>query len=417
MDVFCGIDWAEGHHDVALVDDTGKLLAKCRINDDLDGYRLLLDLLAEHGDTAETPIPVAIETSRGLLVATLRQGPRKIYAVNPMAASRYRDRHGVSRKKSDPGDALVLANIIRTDAPVHRPLPADTDLAQAVAVLARAQQDAVWNRQQVANQLRSLLREYFPAMIEAFRDKPGTLTRPDARRILAVAPTPGLAAKLQMWKLTAVLRRAGRRRGIETDAERIQQLFRQEAPRQLPLVEDAMGKQALALLLQLDAACEAVDDLARATEEAFRSHPDAAIMLSFPGIGPQVGARILGEIGDDRTRFATAGGLKAYAGSAPITRASGKRRYVGRRFVKNNRLNHVGHLWAFASLSGSAGADAHYRRRRAGGDWHMQALRHLFNRMLSQLHHCLHARSLFDEAIAFPADAATGSLTGLPSPA
>lgn len=303
MNVFCGIDWAEGHHDFALVDDTGKLLAKCRINDDLDGYRLLL---AEHGDTAETPIPVAIETSRGLLVATLRQGPRKIYAVNPMAASRYRDRHGVSRKKSDPGDALVLANIIRTDAPVHRPLPADTDLAQAVAVLARAQQDAVWNRQQVANQLRSLLREYFPAMIEAFRDKPGTLTRPDARRILAVAPTPALAAKLQMWKLTAMLRRAGRRRGIETDAERIQQLFRQEAPRQLTLVEDAMGKQALALL-QLDAACEAVDDLARATEEAFRAHPDAAIMLSFPGIGPQVGARILGEIGDDRSRFATAG--------------------------------------------------------------------------------------------------------------
>lgn len=213
MDVFCGIDWAEGHHDVALVDGTGELLAKCRINDDLDGYRLLLDLLAEHRDTAETSIPVAIETSRGLLVATLRQGPRQIYAVNPMAASRYRDRHGVSRKKSDPGDALVLANIIRTDAPMHRSLPADTDLAQAVAVLARAQQDAVWNRQQVANQLRSLLREYFPAMIEAFRDKPGTLTRPDARRILAVAPTPALAAKLPMWKLTAMLRRAGRRRG------------------------------------------------------------------------------------------------------------------------------------------------------------------------------------------------------------
>lgn len=239
-------------------------------------------------------------------------------------------------------------------------------------------------------------------MIEAFRDKPGTLTRPDARRILAVAPTPALAAKLQMWKLTAMLRRAGRRRGIETDAERIQQLFRQEAPRQLPLVEDAMGKQALALLLQLDAACAAVHDLARASEEAFRAHPDAAIMLSFPGIGPQVGARILGEIGDDKSRFATAGGLKAYAGSAPITRASGKRRYVGRRFVKNNRLNHVGHLWAFASLSGSSGADSHYRRRRAGGDWHMQALRHLFNRMLGQLHHCLLARTPFDEAIAFP---------------
>ncbi|XRV55939.1 IS110 family transposase [Streptomyces sp. E-08] len=129
----------------------------------------------------------------------------KIYAVNPMAASRYRDRHGVSRKKSDPGDALVLAHITRTDAPMHRPLPADTDLAPAVAVPARAAQDAVRNRRQVADQLRSLLQEYFPAMIEASTDKPGTLNRPDGRH----APTPALAAKLPMWELTAMLRRAG----------------------------------------------------------------------------------------------------------------------------------------------------------------------------------------------------------------
>lgn len=91
MDVFCGIDWAEGHHDVAIIDSAGKLLAKCRISDDLDGYQVVLDLLAEHGDSSESPIPVAVETSRGLLVATLRTGARQIFAVNPMAASRYRD--------------------------------------------------------------------------------------------------------------------------------------------------------------------------------------------------------------------------------------------------------------------------------------------------------------------------------------
>ncbi|MEU9148334.1 ATP-binding protein [Streptomyces sp. NPDC048349] len=217
--MFCGIDWAEGHHGVALVDDRGKLLAKCRINDDLDGYRLLLDLLAEHGDTAETPIPVAIETSRGLLVATLRQGPRKIYAVNPRAASRYRDRHGVSRKKSDPGDALVLANIIRTDAPVHRPLPADTDLAQAVAVLARAAGrglEPAAGCQPAAVPAQGVL----PGDDRGVQGQAGNPYRPDARRILAVAPTPALAAKLQMWELTAMLRRVGRRRGIEADAER-----------------------------------------------------------------------------------------------------------------------------------------------------------------------------------------------------
>jgi len=140
--VFCGIDWAERHHDIALVDEFGELLAKQRISDDAAGYRILLELLAEHGDSPESPIPVAIETSRGLLVAALRNGRRKVFAINPLAASRYRDRHGVSRKKSDPGDALVLANILRTDMPVHRPLPADSDQAQAIAVLARAQQDA-----------------------------------------------------------------------------------------------------------------------------------------------------------------------------------------------------------------------------------------------------------------------------------
>jgi transposase len=154
LTIFCGIDWAERHHDVALVDDTGTLLGKARITDDAAGYNELLELLAEHGDGPDTPIPVAIETNHGLLVATLRAGNRKVFAINPLAASRYRDRHGVSRKKSDPGDALVLANILRTDMVMHRPLSADSELAQAITVLARAQQDAVWSRQQIANQVR-----------------------------------------------------------------------------------------------------------------------------------------------------------------------------------------------------------------------------------------------------------------------
>lgn len=155
-----------------------------------------------------------------------------MFAVNPMAASRYRDRHGVSRKKSDPGDALVLANFIRTDMHMHRPLPADSDLAQAIAVLARAHQDAVWNRQQIANQLRLLLREYYPVAIEAWRDKAGALTRPDARKVLGAAPTLALAAQLPTWKFRLMLTNAGRKRGITEDAERLHTLFRQPAARQ-----------------------------------------------------------------------------------------------------------------------------------------------------------------------------------------
>ncbi|MFF4476390.1 IS110 family transposase [Streptomyces sp. NPDC001520] len=399
--VFCGIDWAEDHHDVALVDEAGTLLAKRRISDDADGYRLLLDLLAEYGDTSEAPIPVAIETSRGLLVAVLRAGRRPIYAINPLAAARYRDRHGVSRKKSDPGDALVLANILRTDMHAHRPLPADSDHARAIAVLARAQQDAVWNRQQLVNQVRSLLREYYPAALDAFLGKQHGLARAEARAVLATAPTPARAARLNLTQLRSALKRAGRQRGIDAEAERLRSVFRTEHARQPKAVEDAFGIQLLALIKQLDAACVAADELAEAVEVHFRQHPDAEILLSFPGLGVQLGARVLAEIGDDRTRFADARALKAYSGSAPVTRASGKKRYVGRRYIKNNRLIAAGFLWALSAMRVSPGANAHYKHRRERGDWHAGAQRHLFNRMIGQLYHCLQSRQLFDEQHAF----------------
>lgn len=401
--IYWGIDWAERTHDVALVDDTGQLLAKRHITDDAAGYRSLMDLLVEYGDTEETPIPVAIETSRGLLVAVLRAGKRKVFAINPMAAARYRDRHAVSRKKSDPGDALVLANILRTDMHAHRPLPNDSDLARAIAVLARAQQDAVWNRQQVANQLRSLLREYYPAALDAFAKWDNGLCRPEARELMKLAPTPAKAASLTRTQITAALKRAGRKRGIESDVERLREAFRTDWARQPELVEDALGKQTLALLRQLTAACTAADDLARAVEEAFPQHPDSEIILSFPGLGIQLAARVLAEIGDDRTRFADARGLKAYAGASPVTRASGKKSSITRRWVKNDRLNHAGYLWAFSAITASPGANAHYRRRRDDrGDWHAAGQRNLFNRMLGQLHHCLKNRHLFDERAAFP---------------
>jgi transposase len=148
VQVFCGIDWAEDHYDVALVDQAGVVLAQRSIDDDALGYRLLLELLAEHGDNQGESIPVAIETPRGLVIACLRRTGRQVYAINPLSVARYRERHSVARTKSDRIDAQLLANILRTDRAAHRPLPADSELAQAIAVLARAQQDAVWNRQQ-----------------------------------------------------------------------------------------------------------------------------------------------------------------------------------------------------------------------------------------------------------------------------
>lgn len=320
-----------------------------------------------------------------------------------MAAARYRDRTSVARKKSDPGDALVLANILRTDMHVHRPLPQDSDLARAIAVLARAQQDAVWNRQQVSNQLRSLLREYYPAALAVANIWKNGLCRPEARELLRAAPTPTQAARLTRSQIQTALKRAGRQRSIAAETERLREVFRADWAHQPPHVEDALGKQMLALLVQLEAASTAANALAEAVKEVFPQHPDADIILSFPGLGTQLGARVLAEIGDDRTRFADARGLKAYAGASPITRASGKKSSITRRWVKNDRLNHAGYLWAFASITASPGAKCHYRRRRDDhGDWHAAAQRNLFSRMIGQLYHCLQHHALFDEAVAFP---------------
>jgi transposase len=324
VNVFCGIDWAEDHHDIALADRDGQLLARRRISDDAAGLAALLDLLAGHGDQGDELIPVAIETPRGLLAGCLRATGRPVYPINPMAVARYRDRHSVAGRKSDHGDAVVLANILRTDAHAHRPLPADTELAQAIAVLARAQQDAVWARTAAHNKLRSHLRQYYPGFLAAFAGARGGITRPDARAIPAAAPTPAAAAALTVAQLRALLRKAGRSRGIDTEAARLRAAFRAQQMRQPPLVEQATGRQAMALLGQLDAACAAADDLEQAATESFNQHPDAEIITSFPGLGPLTGARVLAETGDDRSRFADAKGLKAYAGAAPITRASGK---------------------------------------------------------------------------------------------
>ena len=317
MDVFCGIDWAEDHHDIALVDRDGQLLARRRISDDAAGLAALLSLLAEHGDDGEDPIPVAIETPRGLLTACLRATGRKVCPVNPMAVARYRDRHSIAGRKSGHGDAVVLAGVLRTDAHAHRPLPADSELAQAIAVLARAQQDAIWARTSAHNKLRSCLREYFPAFLAAFAGARGGITRPEARTILAAAPDPAAAAKLALTQLRALLKKAGRSRGLDTEATRLREAFRAPQMRQLPLAEQAMSRQALALLRQLDAACTSADDLEHATIESFNQHPDAGIITSFPGPGPRTGARVLAETGDDRSRFADAKGLKACAGAAP----------------------------------------------------------------------------------------------------
>lgn len=249
------------------------------------------------------------------------------------------------------------------------------------------------------NKIRSVLREYYPAALEAF---PGSALNSDtSRTMLRAVPTPAKATRLTPRRIRSLLRKAGRTRGLETEARRLHEILTSRAMRRLPSVENAYGQQLAAMLEHLDAACTALKDLTTATEELFATHPDAGIITSMPGLAETAGARVLAEIGDDPTRFDTAASLKAYAGAAPVTRASSKSHTVLARKVKNNRLAAAGYVWAFSALSSSPGARAHYDRRKEHGDRHSAAQRNLFKRLLGCLHHCLQNRVHYDESMAF----------------
>lgn len=395
--LWCGIDWAERHHDVAVVDDTGQMVVKERISDDAAGFTRLVEMITELRTDGLRGLPIAIETAQGLLVAALRASEADLFTINPLAVSRYRDRYSPSRAKSDPGDAIVLANILRTDRDNHRRLPADSVDVQAIRVLARAHQDAIWDRQQIVSKARSLLRQYFPAFLQTFAD----LTTMGARAVLRLAPTPAAAATVRPSTVATALRRGGRRRGVDAEAQRIVAALRAHHLRQPRAVEAAMGQQALAYAKALVTVAENIASLEAALTAAFQDHPDAPILISFPGLGPVLGARILGEIGDDPECFETARGLKAYAGTAPVTRASGTKMHIGLRVVRNKRLNHAAYLWALPLILHCADARAHYDRRRHIGDSHTAASRNLANRYVGMLHHCLQTRQTYDPVKAF----------------
>ena len=395
--IFVGIDWSEQHHDIEVQDRDGVLLTTARVADGLDGIGRLHALLAEHaGEPGE--VIVGIETDRGLLVGSLVAAGYEVFAVNPKSVDRYRDRHSVSGAKSDAGDAKVLADLVRTDRHNHRPVAGDSDLAEAIKLTARAHHSLIWTRQRQVNALRSALREYYPGALAAF----GTdLAHPDAVAVLSAAPTPDLGRRMSAAKIASALRRAGRQRNIDARAASIRDALRVPQLGAPPAVADAYGDTTKALVAVIAALNVQIAELESVLADRFEQHPDAVIYRSLPGLGDVLGARVLGEFGDDPNRYADAKARKNYAGSSPITKASGKHRVVLARFRRNKHLADAVTWWAFCSLSSSPGARAFYDRRRAADDTHHQALRALANRWVGILHGCLRHQVVYDEATAW----------------
>jgi hypothetical protein len=398
MQLFVGDDWAEDHHDVELMDAAGRVLGRRRLPEGVAGMARLHELIGEHlGGDLDAGVVIGIETDRGPWVAALVAAGYTVFGVNPLLASRFRERHAVSGAKSDAADAHMLADMVRTDSHQLRAVAGDSAQAEGLKVLARAHKTMIWERTRQVQRLRHQLREYFPAALGAF----GDLDAPDALDLLGRAPEPARARKLTRAQVSAALRRAGRYHVADrTDA--ILAALRSEQLGQPPALTAAYAAAVRSLVAVIITLNEQVRILQEQVEADFGRHPDAEIYRSQPGMGAVLGARVLGELGDDPHRYATGKARKNYAATSPLTRASGKKKTVTARFVRNERLTDALRAQAFAAMTASPGARALYDAERARGTDHNAALRKLANRLVGILHGCLKTRTPYNEATAWP---------------
>jgi transposase len=399
--LFVGDDWAEDHHDVEIQDETGRKLAARRLPEGAAGIARLHELIAAHlgrdGDPGE--VVVAIETDRGLWVQALTAVGYQVYGLNPKQVARFKERYNLSGAKSDAADAHALADMVRAERHQLRAVAADTPAGQAIKVVARAHQTLIWERTRHTLRLRSALLEFFPAALAAFAGL--GLTGADTLELLARAPDPAAAAKLTLSQISAALKRA-RRRDVPAKAAAVKDALRVPQLAQPAPVTAAYAAAVLAAAAVLTVLNEQIAQLEAQVEAHFLQHPDAEIYLSQPGIGTVNGSRVLAEFGDAPGRYASAKARKNYAGSSPITRASGRSKVVLARFIRNDRLADALQSQALSALSASPGARAYYDKQRARGLGYNSALRQLSNRLVGILHGCLKTGTRYDEATAWP---------------
>jgi transposase len=403
--LFVGDDWSEDFHDVEIQDEAGRKLAARRLPEGAAGIARLHELIAAHlgADGEPGQVVVAIETDRGLWVQALAAAGYRVFGLNPKQVARFKERYNLSGAKSDAADAHALADMVRVERHQLRAVAAGTAGGQAVKVIARAHQTLIWERTRHTLRLRSALRECFPAALAAYADL--GLTASDTLELLARAPAPAAAAKLTAAQISAALRRA-RRRDVPARAQAIKDALRGPQLAQPAVVTAAYATTVQAAAAVLVTLNEQISRLETEVEAHFLQHPDAEIYLSQPGIGPVNGARVLAEFGDAPGRYASAKARKNYAGSSPITRASGRSKVVVARFIRNKRLTDALHTQALSALTASPGARACYDTQRTRGLGHNPALRQLSNRLVGILHGCLKTSSRYNEATAWPNAAA-----------
>jgi transposase len=392
--LFAGFDWASDHHDVVTVDPDGQIVLELTIDDTAEGWATLREKFAKQVGQDLSAVAVAVETCNGPAVERLLAMGCAVYPLNPKVAERYRERKSNAGCKDDRLDAFSFADALRTDGQAWRRLKPDDPVTQELRILCRDEIQLIGQRTALVNQLRAALREYYPAALEAFED----WTSDGPWAFVQAFPTPQalVAAGKRRWEKFLHANRLYRR---ETYERRLEIFARADQFCGTPPVTRAKSRLALALAAQLRVLEKQLVEYRQNIETLFSQHPDHDLFGSLPGAGPKIAPRLLGELGNDPTRFDTHESLQCYGGSAPVTRQSGKNRWVSFRRACNTTLRATLHHWADKSRGKCAWAQAYYQHKRDHGQSHAAALRCLANRWVKILWKMWQTHTLYDEAL------------------
>lgn len=403
MPFFVGIDWSEKMQEYAVLDDAGKRAAGGRVPLTLAGMDTLVGVLDGYRDPVTGALPVvSMESGAPLVARTLEARGFAVHEINPLKVKRYAQMGSMAGSKSDKIDAKLLANIMRINPDMHPQSPRISPEGWALRDLARAHQDMVWVHLRACNELRSDLKTFWPALLTLWTPK--DLLRPEVLAILDAWPSPEAAAAATPARVKKVMKAAGRQRYLDRDAAAWSEALRTPTLTLPPARQAAAAARIRGHVARIRAAGDAERTLRAQTEQAMRAHHLYPLVRDAPGLGLVLGARLIGELGDDPKRFASAGNARAFAGTAPVTKKSMNSEKVIRRHIKNNRANHAAYLWAFVALTKSDGARVAYDRRRGlidgvrMKDKHAAALRNVGNRLVGCLWHCIATGEAWDEA-------------------
>jgi transposase len=397
---FAGFDWATQKHAVGVVDRDGKVVLALEFSDTSEGWAEWKQALQPFGR-----VGVAIETSRGPAVERLLAMGLTVFPMNPKAAERFRDRKAPSGVKDDLLDAWSFADALRTDGHAWRSLLPEDPRTQLLRMLCRDEIGLIEQRTAFVLQLKESLREYFPAALEAFED----WSLPSAWEWVIQFPAPRELVHAGKRKWQKFLH--AHRLYCPQTAEKRLEIFARADAFASPSESVTAAKSLLAVTLakQLRTLEAQIKEYRRRIEQIFADHPDSGLFASLPGAGKKLAPRLLGELGTHREVFESAQSLQCYAGTAPVTKKSGKSCYVNVRRACNKVLRATVHLWADQSRQKCAWAATYYSKKRDQGKSHAQALRCLGQRWLKILWRMWRDHVPYDEALHMMSLAKSGS--------